>query len=147
MVEAERLADRVGLLDDGGLEAVGSPTTLVQDYGGAPRVGLDVADPAEARRALEAAGYAVTDRRGRVGVPDVPAREVGRVARVLDDAGVAFGGLSWTEPDLETVYLELTGRAVEAGGRAVDRAAATDRADGDAHDAGTGTPEQGGGRR
>jgi ABC-2 type transport system ATP-binding protein len=120
MQEAETLADRVGLLADGRMAAVGTPAELVTEHGGEPRVEVTV-EAGAARTALEAAGYEVSETRSGIAVGGVAAREVGALAEALDDAGVEFGALSWSQPDLEDVYLALTGRGVGSGGEAVER--------------------------
>lgn len=66
MDEAERLADRVALLADGRLRAVGSPADLVAEYGGAPRLVVEptAGQTAAVVRAIEDAGFDVVDRSG-----------------------------------------------------------------------------------
>jgi ABC-2 type transport system ATP-binding protein len=120
MEEADVLADRVGLLADGALAAVGTPGELVAAHGGDPRVEVET-DPEVARAVLGAANYRVSRTEDGVAVHDIAAREVGAVAETLDDADVDFGALAWTQPDLEDVYLALTGQGVGAGGDAVSR--------------------------
>jgi len=131
MREAARLADRVGLLADGELVAVGAPEALVAAHGGDPTVAVTV-DPdradddapvdaaaldaaaAEAVDALQAAGFDAADRGdGEVRVTGVAARDVGAVADALEAADVAFSGLAWSEPSLEDVYLALAGEAYD----------------------------------
>jgi len=121
MEEAERLADQVGLLADGSLVATGTPSDLVAEYGGEPRLEVAVeGDPGPARGALESAGYRVVGTRDGLAVEGIAAREVGDVATALDDAGVAYGALAWTQPDMEDVYLALTGTGVGSGGEPVE---------------------------
>jgi ABC-2 type transport system ATP-binding protein len=108
MAEAERLCDRVGLLAEGRLAAEDSPAALVSAHGGEPSLAIETADPA-AVDALATAGYQVSDRRDVV-VEGLAARDVGEVAATLDRAAVDYGELVWRQPDLETVYLEITGR-------------------------------------
>jgi len=119
MAEAERLCDRVGLLTDGRLAAEGSPAELVATYGGDAYLEVESSDP-DAGAALEAAGYRLAADRD-LAVAGIEAREVGAVAETLDKAGVAYGALAWRQPNLEDVYLSLTGQAVGAGGTAVER--------------------------
>lgn len=129
MEEAETLADRVGLLADGELVATGTPAELVAEYGGEPR--LEVAVEGDVRAAatvLESAGYRVAGTREGLAVTGLAAREVGDVATALDDDGVAYGALAWTQPDLEDVYLALTGTGVGSGGKPVENESAA-RAD------------------
>ncbi|MFC6718010.1 ABC transporter ATP-binding protein [Natrialbaceae archaeon GCM10025810] len=114
MAEAERLADRVGLLADGSLIASGTPESLVAEHGGSSRLTIELAedagsDPSNDRfegieRALEA-----RLERGRTGivVRDVRPTEIGSVVDALESRGVEYTGLSWSEPDLEDVYLAL----------------------------------------
>ena len=119
MAEAERLCDRVGLLADGRLAAEGTPSELVGEFGGDAFLEVESSDP-DAGPTLEAAGYRLAADRD-LAVEGIQAREVGAVAETLDEAGVEYGALAWRQPDLEDVYLSLTGRAVGAGGTAVDR--------------------------
>jgi ABC-2 type transport system ATP-binding protein len=120
MREAERLCDRVGMLADGRLEAQGAPADLVERFGGAPRVAVRADEEGAAGRALEMAGYRLVPDERRLLVDDVAPDEVGAVADALDEAGVGYDALSWRQPDLEEVYLQLTGQAVGAGGEPRD---------------------------
>ena len=52
MAEAERLADRVGLLADGRLVALGSPAELVELHGGTDRLVIDADDEGAAAREI-----------------------------------------------------------------------------------------------
>ncbi|RZV08644.1 ABC-2 type transport system ATP-binding protein [Natrinema hispanicum] len=112
MAEAERLADRVGLLADGSLVAQGTPTDLVRDHGGSSRLTIETeADP----DAFADLAYPV-DRpersRGRtpdnaVVVRDIDPAAIGSVVDYLETHTIAYTELSWAEPDLEDVYLAL----------------------------------------
>ena len=136
MREAQRLADRVGLLADGELVAVGPPGDLIAAHAGAPSVVVDVttaerpadaggsSDPdagqpeepvAAARRALEEVGFDASTHGTEVRVRGVAARDVAGVADALDDADVTYSALSWREPDLEDVYLALAGETYAPG--------------------------------
>jgi ABC-2 type transport system ATP-binding protein len=114
MTEVERLADRVGLLRDGALVAVGTPEDLVAEHGGASRlvVGGDAGAGAEV---LSAAGYRVEveESAEEVVVHGVDPAGIADVVSALDDADVGYESLTWTEPSLEEVYLALTGEAFE----------------------------------
>ncbi|WP_302080111.1 ABC transporter ATP-binding protein [Salinibaculum rarum] len=113
MEEAERLADRVGLLADGQLVAVDSPGALVETHGGESllRIEGDIGDGVAEQLAYPAE---VTAR--GLTVRNVPPEAIGGVVETLSAAGVTYESLTWTEPDLEDVYLELTGQAVTASG-------------------------------
>jgi ABC-2 type transport system ATP-binding protein len=109
--EADQLADRVAILDGGRLVAQGTPAELKARIPGG-HIGLTFAD----RGAYRAAA----------GVLDAPARDedslavqvatdgnvatVRHVLRELDEAGVEVESLSIHTPDLDDVFLALTGR-------------------------------------
>jgi ABC-2 type transport system ATP-binding protein len=135
MAEAHRLADRVGLLADGRLVAVDDPDRLVAEYGGQSRLEIDISTDAlegttdEMPEELAGLGldYGTEWRDGTFVVRDLPPEEIGTVVDALDRAGVAYDALTWTEPDLEDVYLELTGeRTVSEAGSGVGVDAAPD---------------------
>jgi ABC-2 type transport system ATP-binding protein len=123
MAEAERLADRVGLLADGRLAAVGTPEALIAEYGGETR--LVVATDADAT-ALDGLGYRVESRGTDLLVYDVSATDISGVVGDLERNGIAYDGLTWRQPDLEDVYLAVTGAGAtgdDAGGGPADTAA------------------------
>ncbi|MXV64140.1 ATP-binding cassette domain-containing protein [Natronorubrum sp. JWXQ-INN-674] len=115
MAEAERLADRVGLLADGSLVACDTPAALVRKHGGSSRLTIETTAESEAFEDLE---YPVErPGRGRHGTPDgalvvrdIAPAEIGAVVDYLEDRNLEYTGLSWAEPDLEDVYLELADR-------------------------------------
>jgi len=115
MEEAQRLADRVGLLADGRLVALDSPERLVADHGGDSQL---LVDGSFTDRALSAIDYPgeITHRDGQLVVYGVRPESIGRVVDELDAAGVDYDSLTWKEPDLEDVYLELTGTGVDRSG-------------------------------
>ncbi|GAB7018070.1 ABC transporter ATP-binding protein [Halostagnicola bangensis] len=112
MAEAERLADRVGLLADGSLIASGTPATLVDEHGGSsrltvePTVETDLEGIADGGT-LADLEYAVETRDDSLVFEDVSPADIGSIVDVLEDEGLEYTSISWAEPDLETVYLEL----------------------------------------
>ncbi|WP_436935340.1 ATP-binding cassette domain-containing protein [Halovenus marina] len=109
MEEARRLADRVGLLADGRLVAVDSPERLIADHGGESLLVIEGEFiPAVTDRLTHEA--AVTD--GELLIQNVSPEDIGDVIDRLTDAGVSYQSLTWREPDLEDVYLELTDSSV-----------------------------------
>ena len=115
MEEAQRLADRVALLDGGRLVTVGPPAQLIADHGGDSQL---IVDGTFDEAALAAIDYPAQMRRldGRLVIYGVRPESIGRVVDELDAAGVAYDSLTWEQPDLEDVYLELTGTAVTDSG-------------------------------
>lgn len=101
--EAERRADRVGVLANGELVAIGSPGELVAAHGGESRLLI------ETEEAVELEGYNVETLEGGVIVHDIGPDEIDRIVRELHEAEVTFSALEWRQPDLELVYLTLVG--------------------------------------
>ncbi|WP_226481636.1 ABC transporter ATP-binding protein [Natrinema amylolyticum] len=135
MAEAERLADRVGLLADGSLVAQGPPERLIRDHGGSSRLTVETAADPDAFDDLE---YPVErPERGRnrspdsaVVVRDIDPAAIGAVVDYLESRDIEYTELSWAEPDLEDVYLSLAD--------ATERER-TDRLESDGDDGGAGS--------
>ncbi|MFC4248825.1 ABC transporter ATP-binding protein [Natribaculum luteum] len=104
MAEAERLADRVGLLAGGELVAVGTSEALVAEHGGSSHLTVDTEADPTAFADLE---YPTEVRNGSTVVDDVSPAEIGTVVAYLEERDLEYTGLTWAEPDLEDVYLEL----------------------------------------
>lgn len=114
MTEVERLSDRVGFLNAGRLVAVGTPEELVAAHGGRSRLAVTPGDGASAPDPTGLGDdVAVSVRDGRVVVEGVGPRDIGRVVAAFDDREIRIESLTWTQPDLGDVYLELTGDAFE----------------------------------
>lgn len=112
MEEAERLADRVGLLSDGALVEVGEPSDLVERYGGEPRLVVEA-------RSLDEAPELGIDARlvdGSLVVEGVSPYEIEDVLDMLEGVGVDYDAFEWRQPGLEDVYLDLTGEGVGGDG-------------------------------
>jgi ABC-2 type transport system ATP-binding protein len=116
MEEAERLCDRIGILDEGQLRAEGTQRELTRSIGELDtlRVGLtgSVEPALQAVRAIEG----VESASAAEGGIDLLAEDAGAVvARVLDactTAGASITGVEITQPDLEAVFLDLTGKSL-----------------------------------
>lgn len=114
MTEVQRLSDRVGLLQAGRLVAVGTPTELIADHGGASRLIIGTDTSAAGATALTDAGFTATASPGEIVVNSVSPVEIGDAVEVLSAAGISYDSLEWTEPSLEDVYLQLTGETFGA---------------------------------
>jgi len=115
MEEAQRLADRVGLLADGRLVALDAPDQLVADHGGDSQLRIDGSFDESTLSAIDyPAEMALRD--GRLIVYGVRPESIGNVVDELDSAAVSYDSLTWKQPDLEDVYLELTGTGVGRAG-------------------------------
>jgi ABC-2 type transport system ATP-binding protein len=116
MEEAERLCDRVGIIDHGQLIAEGTRNELVGLVGEQDRVLMSaVGDLAGARAAVAALGSVreASTSDGRIDVVVGDAREhLPAILAAAADAGASVRSVDVTEPDLEAVFLHLTGRAL-----------------------------------
>jgi ABC-2 type transport system ATP-binding protein len=132
MEEAQELSNRVGIIDHGAIIALGSQEELTQKVGEDDRLEFTIGEQAVPQaliaqlheqvegiaRVLHHAAEAVAvdsertnpgritvfTRRGRRALPDV--------IRLLNNADIEVDAVEVREPDLEAVFLALTGRAL-----------------------------------
>jgi ABC-type multidrug transport system ATPase subunit len=129
MDEADRLCERLAIIDHGRIVVTGSPEALKQDIGGeVVTVTLpDEAGETAVRRAVEAltafpgAGAPTTfDHSVALPVKDA-GRSLSELVRRLDEAGAEIAKLEFSRPTLDEVFLKYTGermRVEETAGRA-----------------------------
>ncbi|EMA17961.1 ABC transporter ATP-binding protein [Haloarcula argentinensis] len=113
MKEAQHLADRVALLDDGTLVEVGPPTDLIESYGGGTHLLVETETSPEQLAGLDAEVESTEDG---IRILDVATADIGRVVGQLDAQGVTYETLTWTDPSLEDVYLSLTDERIHEDG-------------------------------
>jgi ABC-2 type transport system ATP-binding protein len=131
MEEAQELSDRVGIIDYGEIIAIGTQGDLIQSVGEEDRLVFKVGDQRvdealieQIKGQVEGVTQAVYDppgeggedpvnisgliivsaKRGRKALPDI--------IQLTDRAGVDIHSVEVREPDLEAVFLDLTGRAL-----------------------------------
>jgi ABC-2 type transport system ATP-binding protein len=131
--EADRLVDRLAVVDRGLVIAEGTPAQLKANLGGTV-IAISLDDPAAGVRAADLLSpFAAANADSPAGdgavrldgsslelTVDDGARTVVEVLRVLDGAGIDPAGLSVREPSLDDVFLSLTGH--RAGGDVSDPA-------------------------
>jgi ABC-2 type transport system ATP-binding protein len=116
MEEAERLCDRVGIIDGGKIRAEGTRRELVELIGQRDTVNLGVVgSPQQLVDSLKEVTEieSITAAEGSVEILVEGAS--GLLPRILDvsqQSGVAVSGVEVIEPNLESVFLHLTGKAL-----------------------------------
>jgi ABC-2 type transport system ATP-binding protein len=121
MAEADRLCDRIAVLDQGRLLALDSPGALKAAHGGGTGVRMVVTGDVEVlagrlgeRLAGVLAGAPQVDpRAGAVRLVAHQADDLVRqLLRLTDEAGAQILDLAIEQPSLERVFLNLTGRSL-----------------------------------
>ena len=116
MEKAERLCDRVGIIDQGEIKAEGTRRELVRMVGQVDRIRVDVTGNPEhvvgALRPLDG----VRDVSGGDGSIEILSESASRVLAPalakITDGGLGVSSVAIDEPDLEAVFLHLTGKAL-----------------------------------
>lgn len=116
MEEAERLCDRVAIIDGGKIRAEGTRLELVELVGQRDTVTLGVVG--SAHRLVDGLQIVteiekITATEGSVEILVYGAsRVLPRLLEVAQQSGVAVSGVEVVEPNLESVFLHLTGKAL-----------------------------------
>ncbi len=120
MEEAERLCDRVGVIDDGRIVAEGTRRELIAQIGEHDRIVLrcdgDLAAAAAALQRLDGVVGATTTERTIEVLADDAALVLAQVVATAAAAAAVVSGVEVHEPDLESVFLHLTGKALRDRG-------------------------------
>jgi ABC-2 type transport system ATP-binding protein len=116
--EADRLADRVGIIDYGRIVAEDTPGALKSEVG-RPHLELVLVDGGSERaeEVLARFGRPLPAKDGAICVElRHGAAEVAPVVLALDQAGVAVESLELVEPTLDDVFVAKTGHRLEGAG-------------------------------
>jgi ABC-2 type transport system ATP-binding protein len=116
--EADRLADRISVIDRGRVIAEGSSDELKDQVGG-ERLDVTLESEADAEAAIAALEPVAAERPALVdGVLCMPIRQrrgtIAEAVRRLNQAGVGIDDVAMRRPTLDDVFLTLTGHVLEA---------------------------------
>jgi len=114
MEEAERLCDRVLIMDEGRIVALDTPEALIRSLGVERRLVFTVADQWDSQSLVELPRVDRVEQIGeRVVVYGSGERFASSVVHGLETSGVDFRDLRTQDPTLEDVFLSLTGRRMQ----------------------------------
>ncbi len=120
MEEAERLCDRVGILDEGKLKAEGTRRQLIGLVGEHDRLRIEARGDLRAACAATLQIPGVTEAVPRDGGIELMALDVraslADIVRAIDTTGTGITSMEVQEPNLEAVFLHLTGKALRDEG-------------------------------
>jgi ABC-2 type transport system ATP-binding protein len=113
--EAERLCDRVAIVDEGRIIALDTPARLQQQSRNASSIAVTCATPfPESRPAWAEATQSALDPSGRTLTVHSrhPAATLVDLVKWIDQHGLELTDVSLKQPSLEDVFIELTGKSL-----------------------------------
>jgi ABC-2 type transport system ATP-binding protein len=108
--EAERLCDRVAIVDQGRIIAMGAPRDLVAGTFGSSRIEIRLAEPLAAGETPPPPAHLSADRTLLTATAEKPAPVIVEFVKWIDQRGLELADIHLKRPTLEDVFLELTGR-------------------------------------
>ena len=115
--EADQLAQRIAIIDNGRIVREGSPATLKAGVG-APTLRVDVtdADFVAAKEIMNKLGEERPAGKGRIAIGlDGGTRAITAVLKSLEDQDIEVQHVELDEPSLDDVFADATGRRLEGG--------------------------------
>jgi ABC-2 type transport system ATP-binding protein len=114
--EAERLCDRVAIIDAGRIIAIGTPREIQSRTHGQSRVEVTCEQPLPPVDLPDFAGdgrvHLGEDRRTIVVTSSHPARTVAELVKWIEQQGCELADIHLKRPTLEDVFIELTGKSL-----------------------------------
>ncbi len=106
MEEAEYLCDEIVIMDQGTVIASGSPAELIRSHGGLCAIVL----PGSAFKEIAIADLPFAAEEGEDGMVVIRTEEIHQGLNILMQRGIDLRGVTIHSPDLEDVFLHLTGK-------------------------------------
>ncbi len=120
MDEAERLCDRVALIDRGRVVAAGAPSGLAEEVGGGTRLRFRPSGAFDDTLLTCIPGVRAVERRREQAVVSGSGDVVTEVVQALGASGIRAGDLRVERATLEDAFISLTGHGIdETDGREV----------------------------
>lgn len=110
MEEAQRLCDRVAIMDHGRIIALDTPRALIREHARAGTVALSVDDAAVDLTSLPGVVETTTSNGELLVHTREPLETLHAVVELRRTGGVSYHALRMEDPTLEDVFLTLTGR-------------------------------------
>jgi ABC-2 type transport system ATP-binding protein len=116
MEEAQELSDHIAIMDHGKVIAAGTHNQLVQIVGEQDRIDLQLSQPSEQVlahwREIEGISQVLVEDGGVTVLAGDSNLALPRLFEIATQVGVRITSVDIQEPNLETVFLHLTGRAL-----------------------------------
>src|SRR5262249_32680680 len=114
--EADKLCDRVAIIDEGRIAAIGTPDEIRSRTLGQARVEIRCErplPPGDLPRLADAEAATVSaDRRAITVATTKPARTLVELVRWIDSIGIELADVQLRRASLEDVFIELTGKSL-----------------------------------
>ncbi len=114
--EAEKLCDRVAIVDEGRIIAIGTPREIQERTLSNSVIEIECAQPiveGSLPKWQDAEKVSLDDRRTRIAVVSRrPARTIVEMVKWLDDKGLELADIRIKRPSLEDAFIELTGKSL-----------------------------------
>jgi ABC-2 type transport system ATP-binding protein len=111
--EAERLCDRVAIIDEGRIIAMGTPRDIQQQTLGQSRIDIGTLQPmpSDVPHFPDAERHLLSEDAKRLTVYSArPARTLPDIVRWIEQSGLELDDIALKRPTLEDVFIELTGK-------------------------------------
>ena len=112
--EADKLSDRVAIIDRGRILAVDSPRNL-KDMVKSDVISLTCSDPRRLGKILESASWVRDVKYHGDGLSiyvEIGEKRIPEIIRIAEENGIRISSITLREPSLEDVYLSFTGRSI-----------------------------------